>query len=86
MTSDADERESDGRTSDTLEPLVRPLGYVEPDPVIRRIGDRELYLGNKFAADPTCHTQEFDFVLSATDESYPLTTHHRSLMDGTGNE
>lgn len=66
--------------------LVRPFGYVENRPIIRRIGARNLYLGNKFAAVPDHHDRTFEFVLSLTEQRYPLTTHHRPLIDGTGNE
>ena len=66
--------------------VVRPIGYVEPFPVVRQIGDRDLSLGNKFAAIPDHHDRSFDFVLSATPDPYPLTTHHHPLIDGPGNE
>lgn len=66
--------------------LVRPVGYVEDRAVIRRLGDRDLYLGNRFAARPDYHDREFDYVLSASTERHPLTTHHHPLIDGTGNE
>ncbi|AUX10670.1 dual specificity phosphatase [Halalkaliarchaeum desulfuricum] len=65
---------------------MRPFGYVEDRPIIRRIADRDIYLGNHLAADPRRHDREFEFVLSATDEERPLTTHHRPLVDGRGNE
>lgn len=67
-------------------PQVRPFGYVESDPVIRRIGDRDLFLGNTHAADDSRHDREFDHVVSATAEPRPLTTHHRPLTDGPGND
>ncbi len=66
--------------------FVRPKGYVADEPVIRRIGDRDCYLGNALAADPDAHDRSFDFVLSTTAEELPLTTHHRPLIDGRGNE
>lgn len=66
--------------------LVWPFGYVEQQPVVRSIGGRDLYLGNKFAASPEHHDRRFEFVLSATHEPYPLTTHHRPLADGPDNE
>ncbi|WP_049970394.1 protein-tyrosine phosphatase family protein [Haladaptatus cibarius] len=66
--------------------FVRPFGYVEPEPVIRRIGERNLYLGNKFAAHSKYHNQRFEYVVSATSGKYPLTTHHHPLIDGSGNE
>lgn len=75
---------SDAETEPAL--LVRPKGYVEDEPVIRRIGDRDLYLGNALAARPDHHGRTFEYVLSATDEEHPLTTHHRPLTDGPGNE
>ena len=74
------------RATTTAEPVVRPFGYVEDRPVIRRIGDRELFLGNALAADPDEHDRAFDHVLSATPERHPLTTHHRPLHDGPGND
>lgn len=69
-----------------MEPIVRPLNYVEDEPVIRRIGDRDLYLGNVFAADPGVHDRRFDHVLSLTTDDYPLTTHHEPLHDGPSND
>ncbi|MFC7046009.1 dual specificity protein phosphatase family protein [Halobacteriaceae archaeon GCM10025711] len=68
------------------EPRLRPLGYVESDPVVRRIGDRDLYLGNLLAADADAHDRTFSYVLSATADEQPLTTHHRPLDDGPDNE
>lgn len=68
------------------EPLVRPKGYVEDEAIVRRIGDRNLHLGNALAANPEYHDRTFECVLSATDEEQPLTTHHRPLTDGPGNE
>ena len=67
-------------------PLVRPFGYVEDHPVIRRIGERDLFLGNRLAADPAKHDREFDFVLTLASDTEPLTTHHRPLVDGPGND
>lgn len=77
-----------GRNGDEApsEIFVRPVGYVEDRAVIRRIGDRDLYLGNRFAAHPDYHDREFEYVLSASTEDHPLTTHHRPLIDGRGNE
>lgn len=60
--------------------------HVEGSPVVRRIGDRDLFLGNEHAASPRYHDRSFDFVLSSTLEERPLTTHHRPLVDGPGNE
>lgn len=65
---------------------VRPKGYVEDDPVIRPIGERNLYIGNKHAADPDQHDQSFRYVVSLSTDEYPLTTHHHSLDDGLGND
>lgn len=67
-------------------PLVRPLGYVDAVPVVRRVGSRPLFLGNVHAADGSRHDRTFDFVLSATREAHPLTTHHRPLVDGEGTD
>ncbi|WP_230198543.1 dual specificity protein phosphatase family protein [Halopiger goleimassiliensis] len=80
---------SGSSAADALEddtPLVRPKGYVADEPIIRRIGDRELFLGNEHAADPTRHDRAFEFVVSVSSESQPLTTHHRPLTDGPGTE
>ncbi|KTG11620.1 phosphatase [Haloprofundus marisrubri] len=71
---------SEGKQSEA--PVVRPFGYVEDEAVVRRIGDRKLYLGNVHAANPERHDHEFHAVLSVTDEEHPLTTHHRPLVDG----
>ncbi|PSQ15324.1 phosphatase [Halobacteriales archaeon QS_8_69_26] len=77
---------TDGNDSDDGSPVVRPLGYVEDWAVVRRIGDRDLFLGNHLAADPSAHDRSFDHVLSATREPRPLTTHHHPLDDGPDNE
>ena len=66
--------------------FVRPFGYTTDQPVVRRVGDRELFLGNVHAADPERHDYRFDHVLSATSDEQPLTTHHHPLADGPGNE
>ncbi len=68
--------------------VVRPLNYVADEPVVRRIGDRDLYIGNRLAADPDRHGRsfEFEYVLSVGSDEYPLTTHHRPLEDGPDNE
>ena len=66
--------------------VLRPLHHVEENAVIRRIGDRELYLGNWRAADPEYHDQTFDYVLSPTSSESPLTTHHRPLNDNSDND
>jgi len=61
---------------------VRPKTYVEPYPVLRRIGDRALFLGNRHAADPERHDRAFDAVLTVRSGAGGLTTHHRPLIDG----
>lgn len=66
--------------------IVRPLHHVEDEPVIRQIGDRDLYLGNWRAADPSYHDRTFAYVLSPTSSTHPLTTHHCSLNDNADNE
>jgi hypothetical protein len=63
---------------------VRPFGYAAPDPVVRRIGDRTLFLGNAVAGERP--PREFDAVVTLTDEPVAATTHHRPLVDGPGNE
>jgi atypical dual specificity phosphatase len=91
-TEDPDDGPSDrkpalgGSTRTEERPLVRPKGYVADRPVVRRVGDRDLFLGNALAARPEKHDLSFDFVLSTTDEKRPLTTHHHPLTDGPGNE
>lgn len=65
-----------------MNPPIRPFGYVEEDPIIRRIGDRELYLGNRLAADSAAHDRTFEYVLSLTIDEQPLTTHHQPMQDG----
>jgi atypical dual specificity phosphatase len=67
---------------DGTEVLVRPLGYVEDEPVVRPVGDRNLYLGNALAADSRHHDRTFEHVLSVRREACPLTTHHHPLDDG----
>lgn len=67
-------------------PIVRPKGYVEDEPVVRQIGNRDLYLGNYLAARPDAHDHEFGHVLSASTDPQPSTTHHHPLADGPGNE
>ncbi|EMA42502.1 protein-tyrosine phosphatase family protein [Halococcus saccharolyticus] len=71
---------------ETSEPIVRPFGYVADEPIVRRIGERELYLGNEAATDPVQHDHTFEFVLSVTTDERPLTTHHHPLDDGPGND
>jgi len=64
---------------------ARPTRYVDDDPVIRRIGDRESYLGNVHAADGDRHDRSFDRVVSVNSEPGSLTTHHRPLSDDDEN-
>ena len=86
-SSESGETPTDDRRGESISNLVvRPLGYVENEPVIRRIGDRDLYLGNGHAADPTCRDRAFEYVLSVSTDCYPLTTHHHPLDDGPDNE
>ncbi len=66
--------------------VVRPITYVEPEPVIRRIGERDVFLGNFHAADPARHDRDFGAVLSVSTDSHPGTTHHHPLDDGPDNE
>ncbi|MFH5798985.1 dual specificity protein phosphatase family protein [Haladaptatus sp. CMAA 1911] len=66
--------------------FVRPVGYVADEPAIRRLGPRDLFIGNEAAAHPDRHDHAFDCVLSVSTESHPLTTHHHPLIDGAGNE
>jgi len=66
--------------------VVRPFGYVEDRPIIRRVGSHELFIGNHHAGNPERHDHSFRYVLSATEEPLPLTTHHCPLLDGPGND
>jgi atypical dual specificity phosphatase len=77
---------SSDRPADERVQFLRPLGYVESDPVVRRIGDRDLFVGNLSAADQGAHDRSFGFVLSVSSAARPLTTHHRPLTDGPGND
>ena len=79
------EETADDPAETAPELYVRPFGYVEDGPVVRRIGDRDLFLGNGLAAHPG-HDWSFEYVLSASSEKRPLTTHHRPLDDGPGND
>lgn len=62
-------------------PIVRPFGYVGDEPVVRRVGDRALFLGNLHAGD-TAIGERFDHVVSLTADPQPATTYHRPLVDG----
>ncbi|USZ68158.1 dual specificity protein phosphatase family protein [Halorussus salilacus] len=75
----ADETPGD---ADSPEVFVRPFGHVADRPVVRRIGDRDLHLGNGPAADPGAHDRRFEYVLSVSRGERGLTTHHRPLVDG----
>lgn len=58
-------------------PNVRPFEFLENRPVVRQLGQRELFIGNKFAALPDTHDHDFETVLSLTNERFP--PHHTSL-------
>ena len=75
----------DERT-DAPDLFVRPLGHVEDRAVARRVGDRDLFVGNARAADSPDREGRFGHVLSVCRDGYPLTTHHRPLIDGPGND
>lgn len=78
-------REDDDPTDKRLQ-FLRPFGYVESEPVIRRVGDTDVFVGNRLAADPTAHDQQFTAVLSVCSAPSPSTTHYRPLVDGPGND
>ncbi|NHN42571.1 dual specificity protein phosphatase family protein [Halorubellus sp. JP-L1] len=61
--------------------LVRPFGYVHDEAVVVRVDDREAYIGNVHAADPSAHEHAFAHVLTLTDDPQPSTTHHRPFED-----
>jgi atypical dual specificity phosphatase len=44
---------------------------VEPWPVVRRVGDRDLFVGNERAADPAAHDRSFAAVLSVSSDAPP---------------
>jgi hypothetical protein len=83
VSSPGDRSPPDADADDHPDVFVRAKGYVESEPVIARIGDRDLFLGNAHAADPERHDRQFDAVLSVSGDAYPLTTHHRPLVDGS---
>jgi protein-tyrosine phosphatase len=66
--------------------FVRSVGYVADEPVIRRLGTRDLFIGNESAAHADRHDHAFEYVLSVSTEKHPLTTHHCPLIDGARNE
>ncbi|QKY19396.1 dual specificity protein phosphatase family protein [Halolamina sp. CBA1230] len=66
--------------------FLRPIGDVADDPILAPLDHRGLYLGNRHAADPERHGRRFAAVVSVSTDAYPLTTHHRPLTDGEGND
>ncbi len=66
--------------------VVRPFGRCHDGPIARRIGDRDLFVGNRHAADPEQYDRSFDRVLSLTADQAPATTHHQPLNDGPEND
>lgn len=66
-------------TDDTRIVAVRPFGWTESDPVVRRVRDG-LAIGNEHAASEP--TDAFDAVVSLTADPRPATTHHHPLVDG----
>jgi len=64
-------------------PHLRPFGCHPDVPIVRRIGDRDLFLGNCFAADPERCDREFDAVLTVAEERQPGSTHFRPLVDSS---
>jgi len=70
----------DGR--DQQGTLVRPFGCHPQLPIVRRIGDRPLFIGNRFAADPERCDRAFDAVLTVAEDEEPGTTHFRPMVDG----
>ncbi len=57
--------------------FVRPVGYVADEPVIRRLGARNVFIGNELAAHPDRHDHAFEHVLSVSTETPPA--HHAPL-------
>jgi len=68
------------------EAVVRPFGYGHDDPVARRIGERDLFVGNVAAAESPRGDPPVERVLSLTADPCRSTTHHRPLVDGPDNE
>jgi len=72
------------------EELVEEVQFSRREPVVEQIGDRPLYIGDRYAAgaDAVVHDLTSTFaaddvpVLSITLRELPLTTHHCSLRDG----
>ncbi|WP_248516539.1 protein-tyrosine phosphatase family protein [Salinarchaeum laminariae] len=75
ITVPIDGREQDG-------PIARLYGCHPERPIVRQIGDRPLFLGNRFAADPDGCDRRFDVVLTVAEEREPGTTHFQPLVDG----
>lgn len=82
-TDELDGSVADGH-ADNPDVYIRPFGYVADEPVVRHIGDRDIFVGNGRAAHADAHEYSFQYVLSATREARPLTTHHHPLADGPG--
>jgi protein-tyrosine phosphatase len=61
--------------------VVRPKGYVHDEPVVRRVGDRALCIGNRAATESERVAERFAHVLSVNAEPGLATTHHRPLVD-----
>lgn len=74
------------RDSTEADVYVRPFGYTADQPVVRRLGDRDLSLGNALAVHPDHCDRAFDYVLSVTREQRPRTTHHCPLTDDANND
>lgn len=71
-------------TADGRRCHVRPLGADPTTPVVRQLGDRPLYHGNRLAAGES-HADRFRHVLSLTADPQPATTEHVPLVDGEEN-
>lgn len=57
-------------------------------PVVRQLGSRDLFIGDRRAANPDTYEGEppaFEHVLTVSHAEEPLTTHHHPLDDGPGN-
>ena len=85
----SDDSTSESQSASTTEHsrtlFVRPYGYVDETPVVRRLGDRDCFLGNAAAANPVCE-RAFEHVLSLTRAPQAATTHHRPLTDDATND
>ncbi|WP_226021253.1 protein-tyrosine phosphatase family protein [Halomicrobium salinisoli] len=66
--------------------VVRPFGHCHDGPIARRIGDRDLFVGNRHAADPERCDRSFESVLSLTREPRGRERSERPRQERAGAE